>query len=213
MKCSRRCGEWCRYCYNAARRWTKRGKYKKMLKSSARKNDVMAAIKNDVKKDAEFRSRFKNCVDECIHLMSGGRARIRNAGETVANSHEVDLEALEGDWKFYKLKRYIKDFGDPKKNRAKVIKHKKYGMGVMVDVADKDVIPMRKYRRDRVSRTKQLHDGNDVYDEGEISEALALAFGAQLISEHSITALSQHSIKPNNNKHSTAARGKWPNNQ
>ena len=49
----RRCGEWCRQCYNNACRWVKNRRYKSLLKKGGRK-EVMRQIKADLKADQDF---------------------------------------------------------------------------------------------------------------------------------------------------------------
>ena len=110
-------------------------------------------------------------VKEEIHLKSGGRSRVRGSGEVVMSTREQVVEFQDGNWQFVKLKKYIELYGDPRANKAKVTKHKVYGQGVYVDLGDKDIIPVKRFRRSTVGRKTTAHDGEEVVSENEVSEA------------------------------------------
>ena len=110
-------------------------------------------------------------VKEEIHLKSGGRSRVRGSGEVVMSKREQVVEFQDGNWQFVKLKKYIELYGDPRANKAKVTKHKVYGQGVYVDLGDKDIIPVKRFRRSTVGRKTTAHDGEEVVSENEVSEA------------------------------------------
>ena len=52
-KVIRKAGSWCRYCQNCLSRWSKRGKYLRMMKNGVKTKLVLKAVKDDVLKSEE----------------------------------------------------------------------------------------------------------------------------------------------------------------
>ena len=141
------CGEWCRVCNNMVRKEVKRGKYKKAEQRT--KGDGKRLIKDDIKKLGPERTRWRHNNKEWIHLKNGGRSRVNSFSETVKVKDEKVHEIKAPRKQFDLLKKYKDKFGDPKKNKAKVVsktvpgKGKQKGVYVLVgeegiyDVVDK----------------------------------------------------------------------------
>ena len=71
----RRCGEWCRQCYNNACRWVKNRRYKSLLKKGGRK-EVMRQIKSDLKADQDFARGSADAECASIQRATVGPTRI-----------------------------------------------------------------------------------------------------------------------------------------
>lgn len=105
VKVKRRCGEWCRLCYNNSRRWFKTKKYKNLFAKQGRKV-TSKKLKQDLKDDKDFRKRWRSEVDEAAHLLAGGRSRIRSGGVRVDQVDEVIHDLIDDSLVFYSLAKY-----------------------------------------------------------------------------------------------------------
>ena len=108
---------------------------------------------------------------EEIRLGGGGRSRIRGSGDVVKSTREQEVEFQEGEWQFVKLKKYIDLYGEPRANKANLTQRTVYGQGVCVDVGGQGIIPVKKFRRRKVTRASTQHGGEEEVSENEVNEA------------------------------------------
>ena len=179
VKLKRRCGGWCRLCFNNSRRWMKEKKYLPLLKKSGKKA-CTKKLKEDLRQDKEFRKRWKGEIEESAHLLAGGRSRIRASRVQVDVVDEVVHELIDDTLVFYSLAKYKTDIGDPKLTKAKIVTRQKgrnIVKGIYVRVKeDTGIYPVRATYRNRVSRTKPKNFGPTLH-EAEPDEAMDEALG------------------------------------
>ena len=71
--------------------------------------------------DGKVRKRWKEEIEETIHLRAGGRQRINNSEVNVVKVNEHSHDLIDRSLKFYTVKKYKEKFGDPKATKAKIV--------------------------------------------------------------------------------------------
>eukprot|EP00969_Alexandrium_andersonii_P365296 15465913-Alexandrium_andersonii.AAC.1 len=98
----------------------KTGKYKKA--DAKNKGAGIKLVKAALTQKAEDKEKFTACHSEAVHLRAGGRSRINNYKESVVSTSERVSDLLAPKVQFWCLEDYKAEFGDPKANKAKVVK-------------------------------------------------------------------------------------------
>lgn len=170
-----RCGSWCNMCARNIERWIKNKRFSGVFKKSG-KREVVKKIKDDLRTDRDFKKRWKGNIDEAVHLMAGGRSRIAALPERVDVVEESFTDITDNSFKFYTTKRYKEVFGmDPKRAKAKIVnvtlKNGQRVAGVYVRSKPEGEYDVSFVHRNSVKKSKAAHDGQEVLDENEITEA------------------------------------------
>ena len=179
----RRCGDWCRLCYNNVKRTIKKSKKYKAVKAKNKKDGQRAAtkqLKQDLEDDAKFSKRWQEEIDESAHLLAGGRSRLRGSTKRVETAEEHMHDIVDRGMQFYVLDVYKEKIGDPKDTGAKIVtrctKAGKKVRGVYVrKVGTEGIFDVEDRVRLRASVTTTKLSGNDILHGDEVSEAEAEA--------------------------------------
>ena len=117
------------------------------------------------------KDQFKSNVREAVHLRAGGKSRVLKYKTEVYTKKEMITDLVDRGSQFYELQAYIDKYGDPKKNKAKVVtktladgKKKK---GVYVRTGPKGIWDVEVRARSSAGSKEQRHSGADVWDAGD----------------------------------------------
>ena len=160
-------GSWCSICLSLFKlRFKKIWKLKKM-----------SGLRKKFKEDKANKKRWKSSYKEYCHLRAGGNSRVKKMKEIVYKDEEVYDDLEDPEKELWELDAYKEEFGDPKKNGARVVKMKnrkgKIVRGVVVLKGRKGVYAIKSGRR-IIGKTSQVRDPGDVVlDEEQLEEAAA----------------------------------------
>lgn len=119
---------------------------------------------------------MKGNIDEAVHLLAGGRSRIAALPERVDVVDESFTDITDNSFKFYTTKRYKEVFGmDAKRAKAKIVnvtlKNGQRVAGVYARSKPEGEYDVSLVHRNSVKKSKAAHDGQEVLDDNEITEA------------------------------------------
>ena len=132
-------------------------------------------IKEDIRKAGPERERWRANHKEWIHLKNRGLSRVNSFSETVKVKDE-NIHDIQGPKKqFYLLPVYKARFGDPKKNKAKVVLKRVPGKkdkqkGVYVLMGEEGVYDVIDTVRASAAKESTRNDGQEVLDRDEVGE-------------------------------------------
>ena len=176
----RKCGEWCLLCRNHVKRTVAKSPlYKKIATNKQKgKREACKQLKMDLRAaDGKFRKRWKDEIDETVHLRAGGRSRVRGSDVNIVRTDEHSHEIIDNSLKFYTVKKYKELIGDPKITRAKIVtrtlKAGKKISGVYVREGEEGIYDVKDVYRTGAARQQKQHDGSEALHEAEAEEALS----------------------------------------
>ena len=90
--------------------------YKKIATNKHKgKREACKQLKMDLRAaDGKFRKRWKDEIDETVHLRAGGRSRVKGSDINISRTDEHSHEIIDGSLKFYTVKKYKEKIGDPR---------------------------------------------------------------------------------------------------
>ena len=139
-------------------RWLQKRKPYMTIMAKDGKRAASKKLKMDLMGERpEMKQAFKACSEEAVHLLAGGRSRIRTAGQRVEAAEEQIFDHIDDGMRFYSLRKYKETFGvDARRAKMKIKKRKIGGKtieGVYVRNEDEGIYKVVKTSRSRVTRS------------------------------------------------------------
>ena len=94
--------------------------------------------------------------------------------QKVEKHTEAIVDLIAPKKVFYTVTAFRKQFGDPKKRKAKIITKKIKGKmvsGIVVQTGESGVYDIEERNRERLSKQDTVHNGEEVVDANELSDA------------------------------------------